>query len=211
MPSCYLEIYAGEQSKFEEEDAQYQLTRSLLDKHASTFGLPSLPEDLDAEQQDILGDVHVCLNRNCVCESNIDLMRQKSDSQPLRFRAPIPLLVGRLVFQLDDAPGLAKTRQNFIALCTGEKGQCKSSPKKKLHYMDCPIHRIVRSFVAQGGDVTRGDGSGGEVCMLQVGNSTFTFVSVDIWAEVGLRESRIASHTSKGKYRNGQLGRQEPC
>ncbi len=29
--------------------------------------------------------------------------------------------------------------------------------------MDCPIHRIVRGFVAQGGDVTRGDGSGGEV------------------------------------------------
>ncbi|KAJ6562465.1 hypothetical protein B0H19DRAFT_1144628 [Mycena capillaripes] len=62
MPSCYLEIYAGdlEQSKFEEEDAQYQLTRSLLDKRARTFGLPSLPlaEDLDAEQQDILGGVH---------------------------------------------------------------------------------------------------------------------------------------------------------
>ncbi|KAJ7723783.1 cyclophilin-like domain-containing protein [Mycena metata] len=144
MPSCYLDIYAGEQSKFEEEDAQYQLTRSLLDKHASTFGLPSLPEDLDTEQQDILGDVH------------------KSDSQPLRFRAPMPLLLGRLIFQLDPVPGLAKTRQNFSALCTGEKGQCKSNPKKKLHYMGCPIHRIVRSFVAQGGDVTRGDGSGGE-------------------------------------------------
>ncbi|KAJ7166341.1 cyclophilin-like domain-containing protein [Mycena crocata] len=145
MASCYLDICVGEEHKFEEEVAQYQLTLSLLEKHASTFGLPSLPEDLDAEQQDILGDVH----------------DKKSDS-PLKFRAPTPLLVGRLVFQLDDAPGLAKTRQNFIALCTGEKGQCKSNPKKKLHYLDCPIHRIVRSFVAQGGDVTRGDGSGGE-------------------------------------------------
>ncbi|KAJ7653729.1 cyclophilin-like domain-containing protein [Mycena polygramma] len=144
MPSCYLEIYAGEQSEFEKENAQYQLTLSVLEKHKSTFGLPSLPEDLDAEQQDILGEVH------------------KSDSQPLRFRAPTPLHLGRLVFQLDDAPGLVKTRQNFIALCTGEKGQCKSNPKKKLHYVDCPIHRIVRSFVAQGGDVTRADGSGGE-------------------------------------------------
>lgn len=40
---------------------------------------------------------------------------------------------------------------------------CKNAPNKKLHYLDCPIHRIVKGFVAQGGDVTRGDGSGGEV------------------------------------------------
>jgi len=40
---------------------------------------------------------------------------------------------------------------------------CKNAPNKKLHYLDCAIHRIVKGFVAQGGDVTRGDGSGGEV------------------------------------------------
>ena len=40
---------------------------------------------------------------------------------------------------------------------------CKNAPNKKLHYLDCPIHRIVKGFVAQGGDVTRGDGTGGEV------------------------------------------------
>ncbi|KAH9934205.1 cyclophilin-like domain-containing protein [Fomitopsis serialis] len=80
----------------------------------------------------------------------------------MRFEPPPPLLVGRLVFHLDSSPGLAKTRGNFIALCTGEKGMCKNAPKKKLHYLDCPIHRIVKGFVAQGGDVTRGDGSGGE-------------------------------------------------
>jgi len=39
---------------------------------------------------------------------------------------------------------------------------CKNAPNKKLHYLDCPMHRIVKGFVAQGGDVTRGDGSGGE-------------------------------------------------
>ena len=76
---------------------------------------------------------------------------------------PPPLCVGRLVFKLDAAQGLAKTRTNFVALCTGEKGMCKNAPNKKLHYADCPIHRIVTGFVAQGGDITRGDGSGGEV------------------------------------------------
>ena len=82
----------------------------------------------------------------------------------MRFTPPAPLLVGRLVFELDDTQALSKTTANFLALCTGEKGMCKHAPNKKLHYADCPIHRIVQGFIAQGGDVTRGDGSGGEVC-----------------------------------------------
>ncbi|RPD61598.1 hypothetical protein L226DRAFT_398419 [Lentinus tigrinus ALCF2SS1-7] len=80
----------------------------------------------------------------------------------MRFTPPAPLLAGRLVFELDDTQALSKTTANFLALCTGEKGMCKNAPNKKLHYVDCPIHRIVKGFVAQGGDVTRGDGSGGE-------------------------------------------------
>ena len=81
----------------------------------------------------------------------------------MRFTPPAPLLAGRLVFELDDSQGLSKTTANFLALCTGEKGVCKNAPNKKLHYLGCPIHRIVKGFVAQGGDITRGDGSGGEV------------------------------------------------
>lgn len=67
------------------------------------------------------------------------------------------------MLKLDDAIGLAKTRANFLALCTGEKGACRNAPNKKLHYVGVPVHRIVKGFVAQGGDITRGDGSGGEV------------------------------------------------
>ncbi|RDX45820.1 hypothetical protein OH76DRAFT_1407598 [Lentinus brumalis] len=80
----------------------------------------------------------------------------------MRFTPPAPLHAGRLVFELDDTQALAKTTANFVALCTGEKGMCKNAPNKKLHYLDSPMHRIVKGFVAQGGDVTRGDGSGGE-------------------------------------------------
>lgn len=83
----------------------------------------------------------------------------------LSFKRPMPLLAGRLVISLDSSPELSKTRNNFIALCTGDKGMCKNAPNKKLHYLDCPIHRIVEEFVAQGGDITRGDGSGGEVSL----------------------------------------------
>ncbi len=81
----------------------------------------------------------------------------------MRFTPPAPLLAGRMVFELDDTQALAKTTANFVALCTGEKGSCKNAPNKKLHYLDSPMHRIVKGFIAQGGDVTRGDGSGGEV------------------------------------------------
>ena len=79
------------------------------------------------------------------------------------FTAPKPLLAGRLIFDLDSSHGLSKTVKNFTALCTGEKGMCKNARNKSLHYLDCSIHRIVKGFIAQGGDITRGDGSGGEV------------------------------------------------
>ncbi|KAG2035101.1 cyclophilin-like domain-containing protein [Suillus americanus] len=72
------------------------------------------------------------------------------------------LCVGRLVFELSPEASLKKTTTNFTALCTGEKGKCKNARNKELYYLGCSIHRIVRDFVAQGGDVTRGDGSGGE-------------------------------------------------
>jgi len=84
-------------------------------------------------------------------------------SLDMLFTAPKPLLAGRLIFDLDSSHGLSKTVKNFTALCTGEKGMCRNARNKKLHYLDCPIHRVVKGFVAQGGDVTRGDGSGGEV------------------------------------------------
>ncbi|XP_074575880.1 peptidyl-prolyl cis-trans isomerase CYP63-like [Curcuma longa] len=54
-----------------------------------------------------------------------------------------------------------KIAENFRALCTGEKG-IGASTKVPLCYKGSTFHRIVKGFVAQGGDLSRQDGIGGE-------------------------------------------------
>ena len=40
-----------------------------------------------------------------------------------------------------------KTSENFRALCTGEKGKCRRSPRN-LHFLNSIFHRVIPGFMA---------------------------------------------------------------
>lgn len=51
--------------------------------------------------------------------------------------------------------------ENFVALLLGNRGKGQESGCE-MTYVGCHFHRIIKGFVAQGGDFVKNNGSGGE-------------------------------------------------
>lgn len=96
-----------------------------------------------------------------------------------------PIKSGRIVIGLfgDICP---MTVTNFVQLAKGFKRD-----QKKFSYKGSPIHRIVRDFVIQGGDVVNGDGTG----------------SKSIYGDKFIDENFILSHRSAGWVSMANYGR----
>lgn len=82
------------------------------------------------------------------------------------------------------------TVMNFIALARGYKRSGQT-----LHYKNAPVHRIVKDFVIQMGDITTGDGTGGtSIYGEKFNDEEFT---------VSHRAPGIVSMANRGKDTNG--------
>ena len=66
---------------------------------------------------------------------------------------------GRIVFGMFGST-VPKTVKNFSTLATGAAG--KGNSGKPLHFKGSKFHRVIPEFMAQGGDFTAGNGTGGE-------------------------------------------------
>ena len=112
-----------------------------------------------------------------------------------------------------------KTAANFRALCRGttagalaeaaagggaapidvsDGAVAESASTGRLHYSGCPVHRIVRGFVVQGGDIIKGDGSGA-VSAVEADGAVF----VDESFAVPHSRPGVLSMANMGKDTNG--------
>jgi cyclophilin family peptidyl-prolyl cis-trans isomerase len=130
----------------------------LLTLAKRTPGYMSWPELLEADKADDT------VTRRCW----LDVAFRDGDADGKSDGAATQERRGRLVLGLY-GNACPRTVANFVALCTGEQREDKkaaadpSSAKSRdaLHYLGVPFHRIIDGFMAQTGDTTFFDGTGG--------------------------------------------------
>ncbi|GAA5842889.1 hypothetical protein JCM3766R1_005693 [Sporobolomyces carnicolor] len=147
---CYIDFAAGDRAKYDQELARYSALEKWLQESGEKYGLPSRLNELDDTARETLVAMYEAETKIALTESS--------------FSPPTSLRLPRLYVTIrTEVQGLKKTTANFIDLLTDSKQlKSKRNPNPPLRYVGAKVFRIEEEFVAQTGDVTRQDGSGGE-------------------------------------------------
>jgi len=156
VSKVWLDLDVGDRAAHQLQFEEFSRAQEFLKKEGSKYGLPQDIETLDASQIETLEELY---------NSNSNWISQG----PIRVHPPKSIRAGRVVIDLFESE-TPKAAENFRCLCTGEKDTSLKDDssnqvqrkKTRLHYKGTKIHRVEKGFVMQGGDITRGDGSGGE-------------------------------------------------
>ncbi|BGP37374.1 hypothetical protein JCM10450v2_001283 [Rhodotorula kratochvilovae] len=146
---CFIDFAAGDTDAYRHDLGRFQDLAAWLKANGAKYGLPARVDDLDDAARETLTAVY---------EGDTKITLTPSALSP-----PPSLLLPRLHFTVSPSAGLKKTTANFLALLTDEKKLVsKRAPNPPLRYRGAAVFRVEKGFVAQMGDVTRQDGSGGE-------------------------------------------------
>ncbi|WWD02828.1 hypothetical protein V865_000870 [Kwoniella europaea PYCC6329] len=147
----WMKIGYGDLTAYKQQLDQWEFNQRILTQHHENYGLPSKLEELDEDQLDILKDILLHSSSSASSFTQVEITNKKPVS-------PIFQEVLYIDLFTKECP---MTTKNFRHLLLGDKGLSKISGKQ-LNYKNVRIHRLVKDFIIQGGDISRNDGSGGE-------------------------------------------------
>ncbi|ORX56521.1 cyclophilin-like protein, partial [Piromyces finnis] len=141
----FLDFDIGSIKKYEEEKKAYEVATEFIKENANVYYWPEDITKLDEEQKELAKSIY---------ESN----PAWNSKGPIQFNEP-ETIRHRMIFELYFSI-TPKTCKNFTTIIEGT--YISKKVNKPLTYKQVPMHRIIKDFIAQGGDVTRFDGSGGD-------------------------------------------------
>lgn len=179
MPASFLTLCSGDLDAYHAQLKQFEAVQHWLASSGPSYGLhPVLAEldDIGLEMLEGVLPVELKVRKQHISLPSFAYMmcawfaQEKPTDGSIPISPPPTLDLPRLTIKLSSSPGLQKTVKNFLAFASQPAlFKSKRSPHGELSYRSeqgKKVFRIEKGFISQMGDVTRGDGSGGEsICV----------------------------------------------